>query len=381
MSLQSTELELKLISRIEREGPVTFRDFMWSALYDPELGYYNTERLKIGRDGDFYTSSNVHPAFGAMLARAFVGLSQEAEKQAETSGAAPILNRPLVIVEAGAGTGQLACDILTGLREEFPAAFERLHYVIAETSAPMRARQREKLGAFEDRVRWAAVEELEREPLDFALVFSNELVDAMPVHRVRLGDGRLEEQYVTAADRSGRLALALAWGGPSTKALEDYLNRCGVKLRESQIAEINLDATAWLSRITGTFHQGFLVTIDYGDLAGHLYAPDRAGGTLRSFYRHRLIESPLERVGEQDITASVNFSALIEYGRDFGLQQLSYERQASFLLRMGLIERIAAMERAGAGLALRDILAIKNLFVPGGVSDNFRVLVQRRDRE
>src|SRR5215213_3338016 len=144
MPLQSTELELELIARIEREGPVTFRDFMHSALYDPELGYYNTERLKIGRDGDFYTSSNVHPAFGAMLARALDGLWREMEERGEGSGAASTRNRPLTIVEAGAGTGQLAFDILTGFREEFPASCERLRYVIAETSAPMRARQREK---------------------------------------------------------------------------------------------------------------------------------------------------------------------------------------------------------------------------------------------
>ena len=122
------------------------------------------------------------------------------------------------------------------------------------------------------------------------------------------------------------------------------------------------------------------MTIDYGDTSAHLYGRDRAGGTLRSFYKHRLVESPLERVGEQDITASVNFTALIEYGRDFGFETVSYERQTAFLIRMGLIERIAAMQAADGSVDdLKERLAVKNLFVPGGVSDNFRVLIQKKD--
>jgi SAM-dependent MidA family methyltransferase len=121
------------------------------------------------------------------------------------------------------------------------------------------------------------------------------------------------------------------------------------------------------------------VTIDYGDLAPLLYAADRAQGTLRSFYRHRLVHSPLERVGEQDITSSVNFTALIESGRDCGLETLSYERQTAFLLRHGLIERITAMHKPDETLEnVKARLAIKNLFVPGGASDNFRVLVQKK---
>ena len=126
--------------------------------------------------------------------------------------------------------------------------------------------------------------------------------------------------------------------------------------------------------------QGFLVTIDYGDLAAHLYAPDRRNGTLRCFQKHTLTDTPLERIGEQDITASVNFSALIDYGEESGFEKLSYERQTNFLFRHGLIERIAAMEHNGTMDNLQDRLAIKNLLVPGGVSDNFRVLVQQKIR-
>ncbi|HKY03916.1 MAG TPA: SAM-dependent methyltransferase [Blastocatellia bacterium] len=359
MTSDRTPLESQLARRIELEGPVTFRDFMQAALYDREHGYYNTERLKIGPQGDFYTSSNVHSAFGAVLARAFRQLHPE---------------EPLTLVEMGAGTGQLASDILASLEA---ASLESVRYVIVETSPAMRRRQRERLGRFSGRVEWREPFALMKE--DEALtgiVFSNELVDAFPVHRVRAVGGRLEEMYLTAT--SGKLEAF--WGLPSTARLQDYLDRCGVKIAENQAAEINLDAVEWLETVSRMLKRGYLVTIDYGDLAPHLYAGDRREGTLRAFSRHTVTDAIFERVGEQDLTASVNFTALIEYGKDFGFEPVSYERQTSFLLRSGLIEIIAGMETASGGTVddLKERLAIKNLFVPGGVSDNFRVLVQRK---
>jgi SAM-dependent MidA family methyltransferase len=359
----STELERRLIERIERDGPITFRDFMQAALYDDALGYYNTVRAKIGSSGDYYTSSNVHPAFGAVLARTFAELWAGSIE-------------PLTIVEAGAGTGRLACDVLSAMRDECAVVFEQLSYVIIETSAEMRQLQRNKLPGFSDRVRWLELEDLERSPIT-GIVFSNEFVDALPVHRVRRKRGRIEELYVAKAQ--GEQHLALAWDEPSTGAIGDHIERFDASLREDQVIEINLDAMEWLARIARAIHRGYLVTIDYGDLAGHLWTPDRKAGTLRSFYRHRLIDSPLERVGEQDITASVNFTALIEHGRDLGFELVSYERQTAFLKRMGLIERIAAQHGSKDTLDdLKERLAVKNLFIPGGISDSFHVLIQRK---
>lgn len=362
----STPLEQKLIERIGREGPITFRDFMQTALYDPELGYYRTERMKIGPEGDYFTSSNVHPAFGAVLARAF----------AEMWGNSP---EALTIIEFGAGTGHLAFDVLSATRDEHPRLFDGLSYLIVETSPTMRDRQREKLLAFADRVRWTELEELERAPVR-GIAFSNEFVDALPVHRVRLRSGSLEESYVTPPDRSeGPGTLAEVWSKPSLDRLVEYVDRMKVKLGEDQIVEINLDAVDWLSRMTCALESGFLITIDYGELCEALWTPDRPRGTLRSFHNHRVIDSPFSRLGEQDITASVNFTGLIEYGREFGFEPVSFERQPAFLMRMGLIERIAASCRQNETLDdLKQRLAVKNLFVPGGVSDNFRVLIQRK---
>lgn len=362
----STELELRLIERIKRDGPIKFRDFMQAALYDPDLGYYNTERLKIGAEGDYYTSSNVHHAFGAVLAQAFSKL---------WSGSL----EPLTIVEIGAGSGQLACDVLLAMRDEHLEIFEKLAYVIVETSPAMRARQRDKLAGFVDRIEWSELDELEARPLT-GIVFSNEFVDAMPVHRLRSKGDAIEEQYVTTgSDKEGRLALC--WGESSTEKLIEYLSRMRTRLRKEQIVEINLDAIEWLERIARAIKNGFLITIDYGDLVEHLWSASRTEGTLRCFHKHRLIDSPLERIGEQDITASVNFTALIEYGRDLGFETVSYETQTAFLTRLGLIERIAASYSADDSLDdLKERLAVKNLFVPAGISDSFRVLVQKKGR-
>ena len=365
-------LEKKIIARILERGPITFRDFMAAALYDTDLGYYNTERLKIGPAGDYYTSSNVHSSFGAVLALAIADLLNQ------STGTQP--HTTATIVEMGAGTGRLASDLLATLRDERNELFERLSYVIVETSSRMRELQKERLIEYADRVAWRELAEIGPQT-GARIFFSNELVDAFPVHRARFLQGRLEETYVAVnQDRAtGERRLAFVWAEPSTAELARYVERMKVKLSEGQIIEINLDAIDWLSRVAASIESGYLVTIDYGDVVEHLYGPDRATGTLRSFYQHRLVDSVLERIGEQDMTASVNFTSLIEHGRDFGLETVSYERQTAFLMRRGLIERIANMQSASGAIDdMKERLAIKNLFVPGGVSDNFRVLIQKK---
>jgi SAM-dependent MidA family methyltransferase len=396
----------KLKDRIRRVGQLSFRDFMESALYDPELGYYNTPRLKIGPAGDYYTSSNVHAAFGASLACQFAGLLDQFESAggpgvADSDRSAPGV---LTIVEVGPGTGQLAHDILTALDVEHPELYSRIKYVMVERSAAMERRQREKLSAYSGKIEWAGTKEYGNPGLRdiTGIVFSNELVDAFPVHVVRKTPEGMEELYVTLYDRSRRDSenpspsqqtwpgsdsvsssfssssgeFWFSWGTLSCQRIQEYIDRMGVPLSQGQVIEVNLDAIDWLLAVSGVLNRGWLITIDYGDVAGHLYGPDRPRGTLRAFNEHTLAASVLDRVGEQDITSSVDFTALMEYGRDAGLETVSYERQSAFLLRMGLIDRIARVE---AHLSdLKDRLAIKNLFVPGGASDNFRVLIQSK---
>jgi SAM-dependent MidA family methyltransferase len=372
-----TTLREKLISRIQLKGPITFRDFMDAALYDPDYGYYNTERLKIGPTGDYYTSSNVHAAFGAILANSFLDVWP---------------GRPLALVEIGAGSGQLALDILTALRNEHARVFAETSYCIVETSPAMRVRQREKLSSLGNKVCWNQIQDLARIE---GIIFSNEVVDAMPVHRIKVSGSGIRELFVATAESIGpdfdpvrpRVAgglasdpeLLLAWGQPSSRRLAEYVQSIKIRLTEGQVIEVNLDALAWVTHVEQVLANGLLITIDYGDVAPHLYGPDRRAGTFRCFYNHRLEDDPLERIGEQDMTASVNFTALMEHGATLGLKTLSYERQSAFLMRNGLIERIQALPDPTDSMdEIRDRLALKNLFVPGGVSDNFRVLIQRK---
>lgn len=364
MAADQTKLELKLIKQIKRDGPMTFREFMQAALYHPELGYYNTQRQKIGTEGDYYTSSNVHPAFGAVLAKSFSEMWTESDE--------------LVVIELGPGSGQLAHDILSTLRNEHRTIFTDLTYILVETSPFLRILQQDKLVEFGSKAQWRSLDELVRSPTS-GVVFSNEFVDALPVHCVRGTRDSIQELYVTTAEEEGVTQLSGVWQPPSTERLTEYLDRIDLRLRESQVVEINVDAIDWLERVGRALKGGLLITIDYGDRVQDLYTPDRKSGTLRCFYRHQLTDHLFERAGDQDITSSVNFTALIEYGRDFGFEFVSFERQTSFLTRHGLIDRIAAEYDSNTiEKSLKKRLALKNLFVPGGLSDSFRVLIQRR---
>jgi len=208
--------------------------------------------------------------------------------------------------------------------------------------------------------------------------FSNEFFDALPVHLVRQRSGRLRELYVELAP-DGRLRFGE--GELSSPALADYWRRVGAPLVEGQLAEINLEAASWIERMARALAHGRVITIDYGDVAERLYPPDRMEGTLRCFHRHMLNDQPLERVGEQDLTASVNFTALVEYGREAGLQTLNFMRQTDYLIRLGLLERAAQLAAQAEGespQALQHRLALKSLFVPQGIAGYFKVLVQEK---
>jgi SAM-dependent MidA family methyltransferase len=359
-----TLLEKQLVSRILDSGPITFRDFMDAALYDDDFGYYNTGRPKIGRSGDYYTASNVHQVFGAVIG----GVLGELLKGINASP-----DQPLTLVEFGAGTGQLAADILETIAREHPPVFERIGYLIVERSPAMISLQHDRLDRFGQKVNWSKLDDLK------ALcggVLSNELVDALPVHRVRRHRGSIEEQFVLLEPGpGGSKRLGFGWSKPLSPRIGEYIGRMAVNLEEGQVVEVGLDAVDWLGRASRAVDRGFLLTLDYGDLVELLWNADRRRGTLRAFRQHRLVDEVLDVPGEQDLTASVNFTALIEYGKDFGLEPTLYQRQVDFLTGHGLLARIAGISD------LRSRLAAKQLLVPGGVSDNFRVLVQRRLRQ
>jgi SAM-dependent MidA family methyltransferase len=325
-----------LRQRIREHGPISFRDFMDEALYHPNFGYYSSPRNPLGREGDFYTSPDLDPIFGKLLARRFGAMAEELRVPIES----------FTVVELGAGRGLLARDILKS--RKFP-------YQILERSAAMRERQREVLQGFD--VEW--IEELPKDLV--GCVFSNEFFDALPVHRVVRRNGVLYEIYLN----------------------EDFIEVEGTPqpgvdapVGESNLADISLDAREWIGRIAASLKAGFHLAIDYGYLEREFYARPR--GTLMCYWRHQVSEDPYIRIGEQDMTAHVNFSDLIEAGRSAALLKTEFSTQMDFLIRLGILDEMESLAGAGTVESIERLQAMKKLILPGNMGERFKVLVQRK---
>lgn len=366
----TTELAELILKRIRTRGDITFDSFMESALYEPDLGYYTSPGRKVGAEGDFYTSMNVHSAFGRLIAR-------------EIGRFFELLGSPasFTVAEAGAGGGQLAQDILDAAAEENQALYAALTYRLIEKEPSLKEAQAARLERHAGHLAWSTPEELADGELSFTgCIISNELFDAMPVHLVEMTESGLKEVFVSA-DGDGFREKLLA---PSTSELENYLRRFEVRLMPGQRAEINLAAPAWIASAADALERGFVLTVDYGYLAEELYTPQRRNGTLLCYYKHSTNEDPYRQVGEQDITTHINFSALIEAGNEAGLVSAWYGEQYRFLLGVGLIEELMKLEAQAKDEqeSLKHRLAIKKLMLPeGGMGDTFKVLIQAKGVE
>jgi SAM-dependent MidA family methyltransferase len=366
-------LVAEIRARLEREGRMTFRDFMEMALYHPRHGYYRSPREKMGRAGDYLTSPEVHPVFGHMVGRQLAEMWQ-------VMGSPPRFD----LLEMGAGNGLLARDILRWAQRLHPAFLEALTYRIAETSPALVERQRHTLEALalaEGKATWEAGEAPVTGSVSGCL-FSNELVDSFPVHRVAVEGGELLEVYVVW--REGRFQEEL--GPPSTPELAAYFERLGLLPGEGCRAEVNLAALAWMRQVAAALARGFVLTFDYGHEARDLYAPWRRDGTLLCFYRHNPSPDPYARVGKQDMTAHVDFTSLVAAGQRHGLEPLGITTQSRFLAALGIGEALARLPggqaaAAGTELPLEEYYArrraVSELLDPAGLG-RIRVLVQAK---
>lgn len=366
-STKEQALKRILLDRINQDGRITFADFMAACLYEPGLGYYTSPGRKVGAEGDFYTSMNVHLMFGRLIAKEICRMWEQLGSPAG-----------FTVVEVGAGGGQLACDILDTIAAQNPSCYKVLTYRLVEKEPTLKDAQAQKLAAHTDHLAWSTPEDLANGTLHFAgCLVSNELIDALPVHLVEMTPAGLMEVYVTAIDGSFGEMI----DEPSSPALAEYLAASGVSLLAGQRAEINLVATGWIKSVAQALEKGFVITIDYGYEADELYAPMRKNGTLLCYYQHTTCEDPYIRVGAQDITSHVNFTALIKEGEKHGLHQAWFGEQYRFLLGAGLMEEMLALEASGAPETelLKTRLALKKLMLPdGGMGDTFRVLVQAK---
>ena len=353
-----------LRQRIKVEGPITFRDWMQAALYYPQHGYYCRQSERWGRAGDYRTSPEYSPLFAATFARYFVTLFEALERPVRWT-----------IAEAGAGEGQFAEVFLDNLQRRFPQVFAATNYVVDEVSPASTAAAKVRLARFGDRVEFGRLQQLP--PSEAGVIFSNELLDAFPVHRVTLSDGELRELYV-ALDHTG----GFAWetGPLSTPQLAEYFAVVGIELtHEGQVADVNLAIASWLTGAATKLSRGYLITVDYGAEASELYASSGPRqGTLRAFRRHGFRE-PLENPGDNDLTSSVDWTYFRRCGEKLGLETIEFQRLDQFLLSAGLLEELELMVRhADEAEKARLRASAREMILPTRMANSFQVLVQKK---
>ena len=322
----------RLRDEIRANGPMTFACFMERALYDSERGYYATEASRIGAGGDFVTAPTLHPAFGALLCRRVAPIWEALGRP-----------HPFVLAEAGAGTGALAGQILASAAEanlganSVPTAFATaLRYRIIEPFAAWRTVQQAHLAPWRERVAWDA--DLGDQPEPPHLLLANELLDALPVHRVVRRRTGLRELYV-GADEQGELVEVD--GALSTAELRVYFDRLGLLPPVDRPVEVSLAAPAWLRRALAAVRGGWVWLLDYGAEAAELFSERRAG-TLRAFHGHALSMELFARAGSQDLTADVDFTTLIRTAEAEGWTVEEFTTQRHLLLSLGLKEYLRA---------------------------------------
>ncbi|MGI6685485.1 MAG: class I SAM-dependent methyltransferase [Bacillota bacterium] len=338
---------------IKDQGPLTFASFMELVLYHQEYGYYNSGQPIIGKEGDFYTSVHVSSLFGELITEQLADMANLFEGSV------------FQLVEYGAGKGFLAYDILETMEKNYPDLFSCTHYYIIEAGRELKKGQQKLLSVFGNRVRWIDSLNMVDKPFR-GCVLSNELVDAFPVHLVKNEEGELKEIYVIAENQE----IKEITGPLSTPVLKDYFDSMGIRLLEGQRGEVCLAAKNWLKEIGETLDQGFVITIDYGYEADLLYHPIRKDGTIMCYKKHKSSPNPYINLGEQDITAHVNFTALQKWGNEFGLTTTGFTNQMHFLFNLGMVEKLSKNPEKA--------LSAQHLLDPEGMGGIFKVLIQQK---
>ncbi len=317
-------------AEIKARGPVPFAWFMQQALYHPEHGYYSSGRCAIGRRGDYFTNVSVGPIFGQFLAAQFAQIWERLGKIDK-----------FVLVEQGAHHGEFAHDVLESARKRWPDFFAALRYRIVEPFPILQDRQLQTLAGFEDKVEWRdSIDALE---LFSGVHFSNELLDAMPVHLIvsQCGSGigastecTWLEKFVTLnGDMFGFVDQPIA-----DQTLRDQLQKSPVQLAGYQ-TEVNLAALDWIYNVSRKLDRGYVLMIDYGYPRDEFFATHRSAGTLQVRAQHRLLQSPFDEIGHADITAHVEWTSIAERSEACGFEVKGFTDQHHFIT--GILSKLA----------------------------------------
>ncbi len=353
----SNQLREQIFSAIEKNGgSISFAQYMNLALYEPLLGYYRNASLKFGAQGDFITAPEISSLFSQCLAK----------QCQQVLNALPVSSQ---ILEIGAGSGQMAADVLLALENENALPYR---YLILELSADLQSRQHQKILSLcphlLSRVQW-----LNALPEKFVgVILANEVVDAMPTHRFTVQGSTLLECRVVVQDKK------LAFQNQVTDEPEILQLFHSQNWSEGYTSEINLNLKPWITSLSQALQQGLILLIDYGFPRHEYYHPDRSMGTLMCHYQHYAHHDPFFCPGLQDITAHVDFTAIAEASVAQELDILGYTNQASFLLSCGLPELLANQASLDQPLRILQNRAIETLTSPAEMGELFKVITLGR---
>ena len=378
MTLRSA-VEQEIRDLIQENGRITFAQFMQACLYSPRGGFYSARGNRIS--AHFGTSATMHPVFGALIAR-------QLEQMWRLLGEPPVFH----VIEVGSGDGALAQSIVDACRRTAPRFAQALYYVAADYEPGWLPSPDDTFGWFSgdgDRIppsgqgAFTGVRRVRTEGLRafrnvVGCILCNELIDNFPVHRFAIQGGKVKEVFVTSAD--GNLTEVL--DEPSSPLIEERLTGLGLSLAEGYRGEVNLAMADWVGQLAEALDRGFVLTIDYGQLAADLYSPQNAQGTLVCFNRHAVSSDPYQNIGQQDITSQVDFTSLMRLGERHGLDTVGYAPQSRFLANLGFFSFLDAVQYQGLSAARTELnrIAMMTLVDPDEYGD-FKALAQSKGVE
>ncbi|MBM7701541.1 class I SAM-dependent methyltransferase [Metabacillus iocasae] len=344
---------------------ISYSEYMNIALYDDEHGYYMKHAQKVGKHGDFLTTSELSSAFGRAMAHLFVKVVEH-----------HLL--PPIICEIGGGNGKFAEVVIDEWKKISPNTVDQLTYYMIEKSSYHQQLQRNELFS-NQLIYFKTVEEFLSQVGEFnGIVFSNEWFDALPVEVIEKKDGLLYEVWITLEGNR----LVETYIPVTNQHILNYLSTYNLSIAEGQRFEIPLDMIKAIERLGVMVKSGIVVTVDYGYTFQEWEHPARRRGSLRGYMQHQLVEDPLQNIGEMDLTTHIHFDSLIEKGKQCGLQLTTFKRQREFLLMIGLLQLLEEhtstdpfSNRAKANRSIRSLL------MEGSISDYFHVIIQHKNLE
>jgi SAM-dependent MidA family methyltransferase len=343
---------------------IDYEQYMKTVLYDPQNGYYRKSSVKVGKAGDFYTGPSVHPVFGKAIARFFIDLT---EKE----------NLPPVICEVGAGDGRFAQAVLCEWQRASPASYRDLKYLAVEESLFHKDLQRKYVSERNHFFQYDTLEQLQKEyPSFVGIIFSNELLDSFPIRVVQDVNGILYEAQITV-NESGELTEVLDLC--KDQEIFDWIDAYGFSLQKSQRIEIPLMMTEWLKKVADWLEHGAILTMDYGYKEKEWLRPERKKGSLRGYFRHRIISNPLLYPGQMDLTAHVHLDAVRKITETAGLTHVFTMPQRRFLLLAGILDDLSEhAETDPFSSSVRQNRAISSLISETSLGNAFYAMLQTK---